>query len=62
MSPSMQPSPSHAAAAAACVHRWRIGRPVDGVCAAVCAYCGATRDYPANTPTGHRMAMIVPHD
>jgi hypothetical protein len=60
MSASMQPSPSLAPSTAACIHRWRVGRPVNGVCPAVCAHCGATRDYPATvTPARGGTAIAV---
>jgi hypothetical protein len=59
MSASMQSSPSFATTAATCIHRWRVGRPVDGICAAVCAHCGATRDYPASVSPSYRATTIT---
>lgn len=57
MTPSMDPMFA-AAAEAPCVHRWRVGRPVENVCSAVCSHCGAMRDYPAST-SAPRAGTIV---
>jgi hypothetical protein len=60
MSAQMQPLPSPASPTATCIHRWRVGRPSNGVCAAVCAYCGAQREYPAAvTPARGGTAIAV---
>jgi hypothetical protein len=60
MSVPMQSSPSPASPTATCIHRWRVGRPSNGICAAVCAHCGSTRDYPAAvTPARGGTAIAV---
>lgn len=59
MSPSMQPTPSQPTATAACIHRWRVGRPVEGRCAAVCAHCGAARVYPASVSAAPTRSTVV---
>ena len=59
MSPSMQPSASQTDSAMTCVHRWRIGQPINGVCAARCAHCGSTRDYPSTVSMAPRAGTTV---
>ena len=54
MSPSMQSPASQTSPAVTCVHRWRIGQPMNGVCAALCAHCGATREYPSTVSMAPR--------
>lgn len=63
MTPSpSQPQPtSSSTSSSTCVHRWRLGRPVDGVCLGVCVHCGATRSYPAGfTATRAGATVIIP--
>jgi hypothetical protein len=58
MTAHVQPSLSHQPSDTACVHRWRIGRPVENVCPAICAHCGATRDYPGSVTTSRHGAPV----
>lgn len=62
MTPSpSQSQPTSSSTSSTCVHRWRLGRPVDGVCLGVCVHCGATRSYPAGfTATRAGATVIIP--
>ncbi|MBI2869007.1 MAG: hypothetical protein HYX96_04190 [Chloroflexi bacterium] len=30
-----------------CVHFWKLGQPVKGICRGICKLCGAERDFPS---------------
>jgi hypothetical protein len=59
MLPPMQPTPPPSGPPSPCVHRWRVGTPVNGQCAALCVHCGARRSYPATVSASPRNAMTV---
>ena len=58
--PPIQPASAPTAVSVTpCVHRWRLGRPVDGKCTGICAHCGAIRDYPAGFTAPRAGAMVI---